>query len=858
MKQCNLLDLRTPALTTVRIERPAIGSKTLCTTITRSALAVIVCVNWIGPLCGQTTAALPERDIVSLPGTEPLLSSEALDVKLMREAHAFVEQQIAFATERKSIFWQRDFSSVKAYDASIQPNRKRLRALLGMNNWRRQPHTHLAFARPKRQIAMYGVGDALSGALIHETSSYEVRCVRWPALDRVNGEGLLLMPKSPHVATVVVVPDADQSPEQLAGIVPGIRPTAQLARRLAQNRIRVIVPMLINRSDAGALRKLGISNREWIYRQAFHMGRHIIGYELEKLEAALAWIELTQTSKHPIGICGWGEGAQLAFFTAALNPQVDVTLASDDWASRTESWRQPIYRNIWNYMSEFGDLELATMIAPRRLIIEQCRSPKIDVKRDKAAPASAPVPAAVVPAAVVSAAGQRVSAWRSEWAAENPGAQRTTPGEGRGAARWQNWFHYNQSKGGSTAQQPADFYREETVQLFANGLGIQLATDDHSDVPERRDIANKIRERHARQLVELDDYTQRLIRDSGSTREKYFLNQALPLLQDRSWSTKAVHPTSSVNEFTAAAQPFREKLWNGVLGKFDLPLIAAAPRTRLIQESEVWRAYDVVLDVVPNLFAWGILVVPRDLEDGKQRPLVVVQHGRNGLPIKVLNGGYNGIVEKLLRRGYVVFAPHNLYRGEDKYRWLDRKANAIGKSLFSILILQHDQLTRWLASLPMVDADRIAFYGNSYGGESAVRIPTVLTQYCLSICASDFNDWTRKVADTHDPHSFMNTIEWEMPYFGMGDTFSYAELAYLMIPRPFMVERGHHDRVAPDAWVASEYAKVRLVYDQLGIGDRTEISFFQGGHTMRGEATLEFLDRHLKPSMRVSDKQATN
>ena len=67
----------------------------------------------------------------------------------------------------------------------------------------------------------------------------------------------------------------------------------------------------------------------------------------------------------------------------------------------------------------------------------------------------------------------------------------------------------------------------------------------------------------------------------------------------------------------------------------------------------------------------------------------------------------------------------------------------------------------------------------------------------------------------------MYTIEWEMPYFNMGSTFDYAEMAYLMIPRPFMVERGHHDRVGRDQWVASEYAKVRWLYAQLGLADRT-------------------------------------
>ena len=91
----------------------------------------------------------------------------------------------------------------------------------------------------------------------------------------------------------------------------------------------------------------------------------------------------------------------------------------------------------------------------------------------------------------------------------------------------------------------------------------------------------------------------------------------------------------------------------------------------------------------------------------------------------------------------------------------------------------------------------------------------------------------------------MFTIEYEMPEFNLGHTFNYAEMAALIAPRPFMVERGHDDGVAPDEWVAYEYAKVRRLYDKLGIGDRTAIEFFNGPHTINGVGTFEFLHRHL-------------
>jgi hypothetical protein len=104
----------------------------------------------------------------------------------------------------------------------------------------------------------------------------------------------------------------------------------------------------------------------------------------------------------------------------------------------------------------------------------------------------------------------------------------------------------------------------------------------------------------------------------------------------------------------------------------------------------------------------------------------------------------------------------------------------------------------------------------------------------------------------------MFTDEWEMPYFNMGSTFDYAELSYLMLPRPFMVERGHHDGVAVDSWVASEYAKTRWLYAQFGLSDKTDIEFFNGGHVINGVGTFEFLHKHLQWPKRDANGPKSN
>lgn len=144
-----------------------------------------------------------------------------------------------------------------------------------------------------------------------------------------------------------------------------------------------------------------------------------------------------------------------------------------------------------------------------------------------------------------------------------------------------------------------------------------------------------------------------------------------------------------------------------------------------------------------------------------------------------------------------------------------------------------------------MDPQRIGFYGLSYGGKTAMRVPALLHNYVLSICSADFNEWIVKNTSIDSPYSYMFTGEYEMFEFNLGNTFNYAEMAALIAPRPFMVERGHHDSVAPDEWVAYEYAKVRRLYTTLGIPERTEIEFFNGKHRINGQGTFEFLHKHL-------------
>jgi len=257
-----------------------------------------------------------------------------------------------------------------------------------------------------------------------------------------------------------------------------------------------------------------------------------------------------------------------------------------------------------------------------------------------------------------------------------------------------------------------------------------------------------------------------------------------------------------------------------------------------------------MLDVYPDVFAYGILLVPKGMSPGERRPVVVCQHGLEGRPQDVADPTidshfYHRFACRLAEQGFITYAPQNPYIGQDHFRVLQRKANPLKKTLFSIIVPQHQQTVDWLATLPFVDPNRIAFYGLSYGGKTAMRVPALVDRYCLSICSGDFNEWVYKCASIRYPRTYVGMNEYEMFEWDLGNTFNYAEMAGLIAPRPFMVERGHHDTVGDDEWVAHEYARVRLLYSDLKIPDRTTIEYFDGPHTIHGVGTFEFLHKQL-------------
>ena len=796
-------------------------------------------------LCSPTTLFAAEE---LLPGTLPLTVQRPLDEVMVEGLNRFCLRELAASREKRAVRWNRDYSNAPAYAASVAGHRERFRAAIGVVDPR-------LTAEPSNPHRFELVSSLDRSSVVARNRLVTVYAVRWAVLDGVTAEGLLLVPATLR-AGVVALPDADWTPEMFCGVTDGLSESVQFVRRLAEAGCLVAIPTLISRRDefSGSPR-VAFTNqphREFLFRQAFEVGRHVIGYEVQKVHAAVDLIEqyakrqvrdkigerggvstpvVTLAAKNrgadatpladsfPIGVVGVGEGALLAMYSAAIDTRLQTSLVCGYFQEREEIWQEPIYRNVWGLLTEFGDAELAGLIAPRRLVIEACGAVEVSgppaVREGRRASAA--------PGRIVN---NRLASVRAEF--ERAAAIYRQLGRGKELVLAVSGSEGTGHCGTDTA-----------LRAFAAGLGINedlvakpepwQSNAEQIGVAQRDAIA-----REKRQFDELQAHVQSVLRRSHQVRDAKWLRS----------------PTSA-EEWEKTRGPLRDWVHDELIGRL---LPARSPfhvRSRRVLETDQYVGYELELDVMEDVIASGILLLPTNMLAGEKRPLVVCQHGLEGTAMDTISRDpkpfayYKAFAEELVKRGFIVYSPQNPYRGGDRFRSLQRMSNPLKRSLFSYIIAQHEQTLEWLAILPQVDSKRMAFYGLSYGGKTAMRVPPLVDRYCLSICSGDFTDWPRTIASNEDRYSYLFTSEYEIPEWNLAHVASYAELAMLMSPRPFMVEAGHRDGGQPTELVLGEYGKVRRHYDQLKIGDRTEIEFFDGPHTIHGQNTFDFLHRHL-------------
>ncbi|MBM4071703.1 MAG: hypothetical protein FJ271_22675 [Planctomycetes bacterium] len=597
--------------------------------MTRFACALTGLLLWFESLCATDPV---------LRGTAPLTIKRPVDELMVEGLNRYCLRELAAAREKREERWQRDFSSDPAYVKSIAGNRQRFRTLVGAVD----PRLTSAASNPCR-FELIATLDRSSIAA--KTDQVTVHVVRWPVLDGVRGEGLLLVP---HVvrAGAVALPDADWTPEMFCGLDEGLPAAAQFTRRLASAGCLVVIPTLISRSERLSgnphVAYTNQPHREFLHRQAFQVGRHVIGYEVQKVLAAVDLLEqharrLSQQAREfPIGVAGVGEGALIALYAAALDSRLRSSLICGYFQEREAVWQEPIYRNVWGLLTEFGDAELAGLVAPRRLVIEACAAVAVAgppaLKKERRASAA--------PGRIVH---NRLSSVRAEF-------HRAAPTYRRLGKEGELVLVVNGKEG---LEPPGS---DEALLKFAAGLGIDNVVDVRPQAWKSIALPDAAA-REKRQFDEVQTHVQSLLRLSSRTR-------------DAKWRMDA----ASVQQWQQKRKELRDWVHEELIGR--LPRDGRKPkaRSRLVLDKKEYVGYEIVLDVADDVIAAGILLLPTDLRPGEKRPLVVCQHGLESTALDTIThearpfAYYKAFAEVLVMRGFIVYVPQNPYRVGDRSR----------------------------------------------------------------------------------------------------------------------------------------------------------------------------------------------
>src|SRR5690606_4918603 len=192
--------------------------------------------------------------------------------------------------------------------------------------------------------------------------------------------------------------------------------------------------------------------------------------------------------------------------------------------------------NIWAYLHEFGDAEVASLIAPRRLIVEYSpvppdKSPLLSKdRRQTRAPGVLTTP----PQAVVASEFQRAI--------------------GFFPSSLQPDFHLVTSSDGA-ATGP---FSAEALKLFADKLGIVLEGGPAAVAFKKEVDERFIRSRQRRQVEQLQDYCQDLMLRSDRQREAFWADAPLEGPPD---------------QWEQAVQFYRDYYHEEIIGNFSQPAL---------------------------------------------------------------------------------------------------------------------------------------------------------------------------------------------------------------------------------------------------------------------------------------------
>lgn len=262
----------------------------------------------------------------------------------------------------------------------------------------------------------------------------------------------------------------------------------------------------------------------------------------------------------------------------------------------------------------------------------------------------------------------------------------------------------------------------------------------------------------------------------------------------------------------------------------------------------------VVYDVDPTMSVPAFLLVPTSRTGAGAGSAVLAVHGHG--PGKDLICGLTGPANEhyalqLVRAGHVVLAPDLRCFGERQDpQWdpsrtkYDCDTNLVAATMAGQVPLAQNlwDLHRsidLLAGHPLVDPERIAVAGFSYGGTMSLFCAATDPRVRAAVVSGYLSSWRTA-----------HTVPWNMcgsqVLAGQLGRLEHLDVAALVAPRPLLVESGTDDILFPATAARETVARLREVVAALGADPEVVVhDVFDGDHRWHGQQVAPFLTRHL-------------
>jgi len=360
-------------------------------------------------------------------------------------------------------------------------------------------------------------------------------------------------------------------------------------------------------------------------------------------------------------------------------------------------------------------------------------------------------------------------------------------------------------------------------------------------MPENRDpyqqsgevISRWVKDRQHLLRNEAEDFLRNEVLDYASRQEKYWHRDY-----------------TSVESFARSVEPNLQR-WREAVGLFEGDGTALNATLELWYEDEKCTAWWVGIGLLGGLKGRGILALPKGCREPV--PLVIAQHGIGSSPERVFglddpSDIYKGYGRRLVEEGFAVMAPMNVTDAPPRAR-LERLCKLLGRTLWGLEIYRTKRLLDYLETRTEIDVGRTAMYGISLGGAYTMFTTPLEERIKAVVVCAWFNHRRHKMAVDDPRYScFLSGDEEHIWIPGWLREFTDSDLASLICPRPMLVEQGKADGIAWWPQMLQEYEETCSHYGKLGLEERIEIDLHEGGHEIRMENSLAFLNKWLRPS----------